>query len=242
MGLTQLITPYFAPLDTVDKPRLGQIAWAPVPHLEHHPHVLEAEREDDRSHEKARARWVEVKDTHFKKRQSKGLPILSFHLGETEELLCYKAKRRPVVVVGRAASTYQGLGKAPAHHEEDRIVVAPIYGLRSEDDPNGFGEIVDVRVRHLVYKQYFPIAAWKEKRTDVVGACSVGPGIARFDRLQFLIPSQPGVRLAPVMLAKDPFRIMHYMLWEYLHAQPADELLEIKEVLRTYLPAEAGIK
>src|ERR1700678_2268918 len=223
MGFTQLVKPFFAPLSASDRPHLGQIAWAPVPNLESHPHVLEAEREDDRSHEKALARWVKMDDRHFKHRPSKSLPILSFHLGETEELLCFKAKKRPVVIVGRMSSVLGNIDTtARPHHEEDRIVVAPIYGLRSEDDSNGFGPVMDVRVRHLLYKQYFPIAQWKEKRS-IPGGCSICPGISRFDRLQFLFPSQPGVSLVPVKLSDDAFRVMHYMLWTYLHAPPAEE-------------------
>lgn len=243
MGFTQLVRPYFAPLNDVSRLQMGQFAWIPVPNLESRPHVLEAERIDERSHSAAKARWVPVGNNHFKRRRDKELPILSFHLNETEELLCYKAKKRPAIVIARFASIWGGLDKKDArpHHEEDRVVFVPIYGIRSDDDPNGFGPVMHLRVRHLVYQQYFPIDEWKERRAGVLNACSIGPGVARFDRLQFLMPDQSGVEPIPLKLSDEAFKPMRHMLWAYFGAKQEQDLIDLRQVLREYLPPEAGL-
>lgn len=231
---------YFQPLDRIGRPELGQMGWAPTPNLQPQPFVIEAERVDPASHSEARARWVPLNGQHFTRRASKGLPVLNLNVGETEELLGFKAKKRPVVVVGTAATLLGGLAQdaRKRHHEEDRIVLAPIYDLASDDDPHGFGSVVATRVRYLLYRQYFPIAGWQETRR-IRGGSSFREGIARFDRLQFLLPNPPGLELAPVRLAPDVLMLMHAMLWVYLHAEPISELREMQEFLAGLLPDEA---
>jgi hypothetical protein len=157
---------FYRPIDRIGRAELGQLGWAPAPNLQPQPFVIEAERVDPASHLEARARWVPLNTQHFTRRASKGLPILNLNVGETEELLGFKAKKRPVVVVGTGATLLRGLGDEAAkrHHEEDRIVLVPVYDLASEDDPFGFGSILATRVRHLLYRQYFPIAGWQETR------------------------------------------------------------------------------
>jgi hypothetical protein len=236
---------FFTPLDKSSGPVLGQIAWVPVPNLNPQPMVVEAERTSDTSHQQVRARFVTLNDNHFTRRDLKELPILNFKLGETEEMIAFKAKRRPGIIVGVGATVLGGLdAHARAHHEEGRIVVAPAYGVRSEDDPSGFSSVMAARVRHLLYRQYFPLAEWKETRSSrtVPGACSLQEGIVRFDRIQFVSPSPPGCRFAPVRLADDVLVLLHAMLWAYLHAEPSKALVEMREILADCLPDEAKPK
>jgi hypothetical protein len=228
---------FFEPLAAVGAPEIGQIGWAPVPFLQPQPNVIEVERIESGSHDPVRAKFVPLRDLHFTKKSPKGLPILNIHLGETEELLAYKAKKRPVVVVGTRSTVLGSLGQeAKPHHEESRTVVAPIYGLATEDDPRGFGSILSTRVRHLLYLQFFPFAEWRETRHDLKGASWFNEGIIRFDRLQFLLPSAPGLQLAPVRMAPEVRGLIHNVLWAYLHAEPSPELIEMREVLRSVLP------
>lgn len=238
MGLLQLLDPYFAPLDRVNRAYLGQVVWAPVPQLEKQPLVMEADRVDDKSHDAARARLVPLSDRHFRRREGKQLPVLSLHLGETEELLAFKAKRRPAIIVGMAATALGGLEKGtPRHHEEERFVVAPVYGLRTEEDSSGFGAVLATRVRYLLYRQFFPFAQWKERRRDVVRGTSLAEGVVRLDRLHMLMVDS--LTLLPVKLADRSMAVLHHMLWAYLHAEPHKELVEIQDAIREYLPEEA---
>lgn len=231
---------FFTPMpEPLKAPQLGQIVWTPVPNLDVHPNVIEAVRQGT-GHTSATARWVPLTDNHFRARDGKQLPILSFNLGETEEMIAYKAKRRPTVVVGRGATHLGGFSeRPPSHHEEERLVVAPIYGIRSEGDTRGFSEAMNLRVRHLLYKQYFLFAAWRETRTGVRSGGSLEAGIIRFDRLQFVTPSAPSYRAVSLRLADDVLALMHAMLWLYLHAQPTDGLREMRDVLADLMPKNA---
>lgn len=243
MGLLQYVgSSYYTQLDSTDGPLLGQIVWTPVPNLTPHTSVVEAERTTATSHAQVRARFVTLNDTHFKPRDPKALPILNFRLGETEEMIAFKAKRRPAVIVGDHATVLGGPDEhRKPHHEENRIVVAPIYGLRSEDDTSGFSSIMAARVRHLMYRQYFPLAEWKETRTRKThpDACCLQEGIIRLDRLQFVTPSPPGCRLVPLRLSDNVFPLLHAMIWAYFHAEPSKNLVELREVLASCLPNEA---
>ncbi|MFO0763035.1 MAG: hypothetical protein U0359_41750 [Byssovorax sp.] len=201
--------------------------------------MIEAEREQADSHEKAYARYVAMNDDHFKRRPSKKYPILNLRLAETEELVAFHAKRRPAVVVGTNATSIDGLKeRAPSHHVECRVVMAPVYGLRSDDDVSGFGSVLATRIWHLMYRQFFPFFAWRETRTHMPPA-TLERGVIRLDRLQFINPSPPGLRLMPVKLSAEAMNILHATLWAYLHAEPWEELVEIKDLLRSMLPKEA---
>ena len=243
MGLLQYFgSKFYTPLDKIGTPVLGQLAWVPVPNLNPHPFVVEGQRVQDTSHQVARARWVPLNDNHFRRREHKQLPILNFNLGETEEMIAFKAKRRPALVVGTGATLLGMPGEImKAHHEENRLVVAPVYGVRSENDLSGFSSIMMARVRHLLYRQYVPLAAWRETRASKThdGACSLEEGIVRFDRLQFVTPSPPGCKLVPLRVSDDVLALLHAMLWTYLHAPPSDALKEMREVLASCLPDEA---
>lgn len=231
---------FYEPLPQIKAPALGQIVWTPVPSLMQHPWVIEGQRSVDTSHAVARAKWSSMTDSHFRRRDFKDLPILYFNLGETEELIAQKAKLRPGVVVGLNATVLGGLKNAPPHHEENRLVVAPVYDLASDDDPKGFSRVMAQRVRHLLYKQYFPIGEWRESRSpkDVPDCCSLRAGILRFDRLQFVTPSRPGCRLVPLKVADDVVALMHNMLWAYLHGTMSEPAAELRSMLIEMMPKD----
>jgi hypothetical protein len=210
--------------------QLGQLVFVPVPNLDVHPNVIEATR-DGTSHKAATARWTTLSDRHFTRRDGKELPILYFNLGATEEVVAYKAKRRPAVVVGMGSTLIGGIPGLPPHQEEGRVVVAPIYGIRSAEDPKGFSERLSDRIAHLLYQQYFPLAAWRENRSDCTFGGSLDAGVVRFDRLQFVTPHAPSCRPRSIRVTDDVLALMHGMLWLYLHAQPTEGLDEMRRFL-----------
>lgn len=239
-GVLDLLDPYCEGIEETKNVCLGQLAWAVVPNIETTPQVIEGERSSNPSHSTARARWVPMGDQHFKRRVRAGLPILQFALGETEELVAYKAKLRPAIIVGTRGASLGGLEKkTPLHHDERRVAVAPIYDLRTEDDPKGFGSILATRVRYLLYPQFFPFGGWTETRSSVLSRTSFREGVVRFDRIQFLLVGQAGLHLAPVKLAKDALALMHHSLWSYLHADEHEFLKEMRGLVRESLPDEA---
>jgi hypothetical protein len=242
VGLIDVIgSTFYEPIDGRSRPVLGQIVWAPVPNLNPQPHVIEPRRLVSTSHATAAASFVPMNDTHFTRASNNALPILNVRLGETEELLAYKAKKRPAVVVGVGATKLGGLGdETKPHHEEDRLVIAPIYGIRSEDDPSGFGPILAARIDCLMYRQFFPIAPYTERRRDrPPNSCNLEIGVARLDRLQFVRPASPGCCPAPLKLSRDALPLLHAAVWAYLHAAPDQELTGMRDLLAGTLPDEA---
>lgn len=241
MGLVQYFGgSFYAPLANAKELVLGQFVWCPAPALLPDPYVLEAERPIKTSHAIATARYTPMTDAHFKKREQKELPILNLRLGETDEIIAYKAKLRPGIVVGLGANMLGGAAVVAKHHEENRAVVAPVYDVRTEDDPHGFSPEMSARVRHLMYKQYFPVAPYTERRLprDVIGGVSLREGVARFDRLQFVAQKKPGCVPIPLRLSDDVLALLHAQLWTYLHAEPLQPLEEMRSVLLELAPKE----
>jgi|HubBroStandDraft_6_1064221.scaffolds.fasta_scaffold380453_2 hypothetical protein len=241
MGLLTLMSSqdFFEKIDRHGPPTVGQIIWTPVPHLNPQPTVLEVTRQQDDKHPFAYAKWVPMTDKHFTRQSPKGLPILRLNLGETEEMIAFKAKVRPAVIVSTRAAVIGGLAAktVASHHEENRLVVAPVYGLRDDEDPNGFSGEMATRVRHLMYPQFFPFHSWKEART-IHGVCSFKEGIVRFDRLQFVNPSPPGCSPVLLKFSEDALSIMHAMLQAYMHGEPSKKLVELREMLADDIPEE----
>ncbi|XXY54558.1 hypothetical protein WME91_25845 [Sorangium sp. So ce269] len=146
-------------------------------------------------------------------------------------------------MIANSASAHGSLGKeARPHHEERRVVVAPVYDLKCEEDPNGFGPIMATRIQFLMYSQFFPFAEWKETRNDSLsGACSFRQGIIRFDRLQMVTPDKPSLQLAPVRLSDQVLPIMHLALRAYLQPPATQKFVELQKELLEYLPEEANV-
>jgi len=243
--LTLLDGKFFEPLsEPLGALQAGQVIWLPVPQLDQTPFVIEATRSHSTSHSTVQVRWVPLKDEHFtRQRSEKDLPILNFRLGETEELIASKAKRRPGVVVGTRATLTRGSNSILPHHVEDRVVVAPIYGVACELDPKGFSSVMSVRIRHLIYNQFFPFAAWRETRSrrDCSNPFFSDGGVVRFDRLQFVVPGTAACRPAALRLSSEAMALMHGMLWAYLHAEQTPKLTEFRDVFRTLIPPEAAM-
>ncbi len=250
MGVVQYFgKQFYEELPTSTGPlQLGQVVWIIVPHLLPTPNVIEAVRQQTTSHETARARFTMMTDKHFTRREHKELLILNLRLAETEEVVAFKAKRRPGVVVGRNATTFPVTGGTRgrrAHHEENRCVVAPIYGVQSEEDVSGFSGIMTTRVRHLLYRQFFPAAPWTERRPrkECADACSLKEGVIRLDRLQFVMPSKPSLQQVPLKIAKEPLGLLQAWLWTYLHASQhgswAEDLDALRDLFGEQLPEEA---
>ena len=104
------------------------------------------------------------------------------------------------------------------------------------------------RVRHLMYRQYFPFGEWQERRPrrECPEGSSLTEGIMRLDRLQLVSPDPPGCQQVPLRVAEEPFKLLQAWLWSYLHASkdtPAwGDLVTLRELFGDQLPAEARPK
>lgn len=241
MGLLQYFDAkdWYSKLDSGKDFVAGQFVWCPALQLDPHPLILEASRVISNSHAEARCKIVPMTDSHFKERERETLPIAPLKLGEREEAMMLKAKKRPGIVI--SSSDRPKVQGAPHHQVESRLVVAPVYGIANEEHLNGFRDPLWTRIRHLQHRHFFPLAAWHETRarTNVPGACSLSEGVIRLDRLQFVTPAGPSCHGIPVRLGDEPWALLRESLGVYLGFAASTSLSEMANLLSEELPAAA---
>jgi hypothetical protein len=216
---------------------VGHLVWAPVPHLEEVPRILEVERAGSQEHYASRFSIVQTGNTHFRPKQK--LPIKLLSLGETEELLVSKAKKRPCIIVAADNTAFEDektkteIGKR-RHLQDQSMLLAPIYGTASNEIVDGFPPIMTARIRALLYSQFFYLPDRCPKTKVSLGR----EGIVRLDRVFAATPTR-GLSLMDKRLAKEPLAILLAVLRERLGG-PRDENLGLfRELLRDLLPEEA---
>ncbi|MDO8785382.1 MAG: hypothetical protein Q7J12_04110 [Syntrophales bacterium] len=182
MGITQLYSnkEYFMEVSPQSF-SCGQLCWLPVPEIAPIPQILDVERKNSIEHEEIRfiLRNANRRDD-FRKRD-RGLPIKYLNLYSNEELLVHKAKRRPGVILCSKVDAYPDIAhllrqQGRKHLQEDSIFVIPCYHTETDDDPGGFPPAMVMRIRHLLYRQFF----YMPKHVKFKEA------IARFDRIQMV--------------------------------------------------------
>ena len=136
----------------------GTLLWCPVGNLEEVPRVLDVDRASPADHKATTFRVVQVDADHFKERQK--LPVHGLRLGNTEEILITKAKRRPCVILSCLNTRFQDQRvldevRLKRHLQDCAMTVAPIYSIATPDDTSGFQPIMTARIRALMYNQFF---------------------------------------------------------------------------------------
>jgi hypothetical protein len=146
MGILQVFDSFYAPVPAGITPEPGHVYWVPTPNVEEVPKILDAERATPTEHE----------ITSFEIRE-----IRRLNLGDTEELMVAKAKKRLVVVL--ASITTDGISTLPdgtqkrlaKHLEKPSYLVAPLYSASSVMNPGTFGPVLVARIRALQYPHFF---------------------------------------------------------------------------------------
>jgi hypothetical protein len=104
---------------------VGHLVWCPVPHLEEVPRILDVERAKSEEHFATKFQIVQMTEDHFRSKQK--LPIKALSLGNTEELLISKAKKRPCIVLSNQNTEFLDentmLAIARRKHLQDRSMV-----------------------------------------------------------------------------------------------------------------------
>lgn len=194
-----------------------------------------------------RADPTEVYATKFKVRnllekdfRRKGkLPIKSLNLRETEVLIVNKAKKRPAIIACTAPTIFDDVTKilkslGRVHLQEESLFVVPIYGIETDERSRGFPAVMVSRIKALMYNQFFYCPPLRKMGLE--------GGVARLDRLQIVIPTNPAVyEPLPVSLSEDALAVFLAML-RYLFGADEPDLTAYKELLLDSLPAEAEPK
>ena len=216
---------------------VGHFVWCPVPHLEEVPRILEVERASSEAHFATKFEIVQIGEDHFKKKSK--LPIKALALGETEELLISKAKKRPCIVISAQKTTFQDeaitneLGKK-RDLQDKSMILAPMYGLATPDDPKGFPPIMVARIRAFLYNQFFYLPQSCPKTKISLGKES----IVRLDRLFAAWPSR-GVAAMDKKLSEEPLSLLLAVLRERLGGKEGENLSVVRELLFEQLPKHA---
>jgi len=219
---------------------VGHCVWCPVPHLEEVPRILEVERASSEAHYASKFRIVQLDGNHFKEKRK--LPIKSLSLQDTEELLISKAKKRPCVVIAchntafkDAAATIELRGRK--HLQDDSMILAPIYGIATLEDENGFPPKMVARIRVFLYNQFFYLPKTCPKNRIGFGK----EGIVRLDRL---FPAAPNRGVSPMgmRLSDEPLALLLALLRERLGAPAYENLQTVREILLDTLPEDCRPK
>ena len=216
---------------------VGHFVWCPVPHLEEVPRILEVERASSEAHYATKFEIVQVGGDHFK-RKSK-LPIKALALGETEELLISKAKNRPCIVVSAQTTIFEDETitselRRRRHLQDNSMILAPLYGLATPDDPKGFPPIMVARIKTFLYSQFFYLPRSCPKTKVSIGKES----IVRLDRLFAASPSR-GVTAINKKLSEEPLSLLLAVLVERLGGKEDENLSVVRELLFEQLPEHA---
>ena len=102
MSIEQLIDHFYEQVVSYQKGKhqkmvLGQIAWVPTLFVDSNMTIIKAERSGREDHHNARLKFQRLNSSHFKSENEDRIPIPNIRLSPYEELLVFKAKRRPCI-------------------------------------------------------------------------------------------------------------------------------------------------
>jgi hypothetical protein len=97
MGVLQLFDRFYEAIPAGTLPAPGHLYWVPTPNVEEVPKILDVKRSSATEHEITDFEICEIGNHHFGKKTR--LPIKRLALGDTEELVITKAKKRLAVVL-----------------------------------------------------------------------------------------------------------------------------------------------
>jgi hypothetical protein len=183
----------------------GQICWIVSSYISEIPQILDAERNHDEEHDEFRFVLKNADpDNDFKASAKRTLPIKYLNLESTEELLVQKAKKRPAIIISTGLDIYPEITKllkqkGKKHLQEDSLFLVPCYSVETRDDRRGFPSEMVVRVRCLLYRQFFYMPHYSPL---------TGESIARLDRIQVVVGRhRAAIEPTDLCLSDDVFQI-----------------------------------
>jgi len=235
MGITQIIDPFYQPLDLKalkNRPVVGQFCWIAAAHIDKIPRIMEVERADPTEHFATNFKIRNMTDQDFRNKGK--LPIWSLTLRETEELLIQKAKKRLAITVAAENTFFEDIKEdvlGREHLQEDNILVLPLYGVESAGHEGGFPPIMVARIKSLMYRQFF----YCPFKSPVYEA------VVRVDRIQPVIPLYPGWTPEGIALSSETLGVLMAILCEYFGATRDGDLKALRELAQEALPEEAKL-
>lgn len=193
MGILQVWDEFFEDVPKDTAPDIGQLYWAPVPDTDEVPKILDVQRVTPEEHHATVFEIAEIANEHFTPRGR--LPVKRLNLGETEELVLAKAKKRPVVILAKSALA--DVGNLPQGSQQriakplgrPSYLVAPLYSVATPHHPTAFGSVLVARIRAMQYPHLFclpdenkPGTPGSIVRLDRIFATYLGRGTASYGK------------------------------------------------------------
>jgi len=244
VGIVQIIDPFYQKLDlnvSAKAPQVGQIVSVVSPHPEVIPRILDVERADPKEHwaTKFEIRAVDMR-VDFRKKER--LPIKMLNLGLTEEVLIQTAKLRFAIVLSAGFTIFDDVAKelktvGRPHLQQPFVMVAPLYGIQTDQHTGGFPPRMVARIRALMYKQFF-FCPNKNSPLTV-------DSVARLDRVHpVLHTSVAGVKSTEFVptdyaLSPEALGVLMGMLRELFGSIDEPDLKTVRELAMEALPPEA---
>ena len=169
------------------------------------------------------------------RRKKDRLPIAALSLGETEELLAIRAKKRPCVVIAKIdgvnpTSLPDGEQRKKALNAFDGMyLLAPIFSISNGFKETCFGSVMTARVRCMMYPEFVYAPESKPALES--------PGIIRLDRFfwsHLVACTEP----CDIFLTKDILGVCWSQIQIMNGVSPSDEYIELRGILLSYLPDE----
>jgi hypothetical protein len=128
------------------------------------------------------------------------------------------------------------LSKGKTHLQQNCVIVVPIFDIERPQDPKGFPPEMVVRIKALLYNQFFYCPRTPSGMTPI-------EGVARLDRIHVVFPGhRASFDPLPIKLAEDALAVLMHLLrsWLCIRGTPEDErdLHELKELVKQTLPVQ----
>jgi hypothetical protein len=154
----------------------GSLIWAFLPYVGQVPYtILPIGRHEPSVHNKA---TVKIQQLDIKNpRQREALPIAAMSLKNNEIWACYRAKKRPCLVIGKGGQVVKDKSRKnmPKINTNPTFLVAPYYGIDQDGTRGGYNIEFVERVKHMRYPQFI---------YDQLPISGVKKSILKLDQLQ----------------------------------------------------------
>ena len=193
--------------------RIGQVFWAPSMFLlDNHRRYIVGNTYNGRAGEQYAIEQVDLSTEFDQPRE------MSHTLGirSDERALVVGAKRRPVILLSKAAASWSD-GR---RRHDDCYLVVPVYSFSRDETRGSYSAAFIDRVKGYMYWQLFYLPTGDNGR--------IREGFARLDRIQ--VVHRELLRQMPVMLSEDALELLRDWVRVYL----GEDLKAVNDLLFEY--------
>ena len=233
MGITQIIDQFYEKVHPYSegKPEKlvqGQIAWVPTVFLGTNITIIEARRARREDHKKLSIKFQRLSASHFSHKNQEELPIPDVKLWPGEELMPFKAKKRPCVYITRASDDLSSIKEIKDHQKGTAFLFIPIYSTHRNDEHKGYHQKI---VQSTKYLQYTHLLYLPNCKIEGLSSNPLKEGIARIDRMFVTPPLVPNVTPTDVKIHDEYLRFFMFQIREYIFQETDINLKEMRELL-----------